>query len=192
MSFLDLPFEELLSRTAAKEPAPGGGSVAAMTTAFAAALVAMAARFASAQMAEGPAMAERADALRHRAGRLAEEDAAAYGEVLAAYRLPREPDGRGRAARVRATLLRATEVPLQVAEVAAEVAGAGARLARDGNPNLAGDAVTAVLLADAAARSAAGLVHTNVEAGKLGDDLVRRVEAYVAAAAEAARALGPA
>jgi formiminotetrahydrofolate cyclodeaminase len=50
-------------------------------------------------------------------------------------------------------------------EIAADVAGMAAVLAAGGNPNLRGDAVTAALLAEAGAWSAACLVEINVGAG---------------------------
>ncbi len=53
-------------------------------------------------------------------------------------------------------------MPLEIAEVAAEVADLGQRLARDGNPNLRLDAVAGVLLASAAANAAALLVAENL------------------------------
>ncbi len=49
----------------------------------------------------------------------------------------------------------AAAVPMQVVEVAAQVAQVAAYLAREGNPNLRGDAITAAALAEAGARAAA-------------------------------------
>jgi hypothetical protein len=66
-----------------------------------------------------------------------------------------------------------------------------ARLAGKGNPNLRGDSISAALLAEAAARSAACLVDINVTLGGLGNDPSRRAaEAVAAARAAAYRAMG--
>jgi len=137
---------------AARTPAPGGGAVAAVTAASAAALVAMAARFAD--ESAGPA-----EALRARLEPLADADAAAYTEVLAAYRLP--ADDPTRRTRITDALATATEVPRQVAAAATEVAALAERLVADGNPNLVGDARVGQLLARAAAEAATALVEIN-------------------------------
>jgi methenyltetrahydrofolate cyclohydrolase len=174
-SFLDL--------VAAREPAPGGGAAAAMTAALAAGLVAMAARFSDARLPSAADAARQADELRTRAAALADQDAAAYGAVLEAYRLPNDGDGAERRDRIAAALYRAATVPLEIAEIAAQAAGLAAGLAAGGNPNLRGDALAAAHLAEAAARSAAALVDINVGLGRLPGELSRRAAAAVAACA---------
>ncbi len=193
-SYLDQPLGHFLDGLASRSPAPGGGAAAATAVAMAAGLVGMAARFSGEGMEGAADQAARADALRERAAPLAGRDAEAYGQVVAAYRLPREPDPEARRERIRETLRAAAEVPAEVAEVAAEVADAAARLLREGNPNLAGDAVTGLLLAEASARSAARLVRFNVESGDLDSDLDRnlaeRADRCVRAAAECVQQAG--
>lgn len=159
--YLAWPLGRFLDELASGEPTPGGGAAAALAVALGAGLVAMAARFSSAQVADAPALAAQADALRARVAPLAQADAAAYTEVLAAYAGPRGP---GRADRIRAALAEAAAVPRAVAQVAAQVVELADRLAREGNPNLRGDAVAAAVLADAGARVAAQLVDINTAA----------------------------
>jgi formiminotetrahydrofolate cyclodeaminase len=134
-----------LDEVAARTPAPGGGAVAAMTAASAAALVSMAARFSSA-----PEVAEAGDSLRARLVALAAADAAAYTEVLSTRGAARQE-----------ALRRATEVPREIASVSSEVAGLAGRLAAEGNPRLHGDARVAELIAGAAATAAGVLVDIN-------------------------------
>jgi methenyltetrahydrofolate cyclohydrolase len=186
---------EFLDLLAARVPAPGGGSAAAVTCALAAGLVAMAARFSDAEFPGAADVARQADQVRERAAGLADQDAAAYQAVLDAYRLPRDGDGDGggggaeRRRRIEAALRGAAEVPLEIAEIAAQVAGLAAQVAAGGNPNLRGDTVTAAHLAEASARSAAALVDINVALGRLAGDLSWRAASAVAAAqAAAARA----
>lgn len=136
----------------------------------------MAARFSDGLHAAGE-VAARGDELRARALELADADADAYGAVLQAYRMPKEPDGDGRRARIRDALGAAADVPLDIALCAEQVGDLAARLARDGNPNLRGDAVTAAYLAEAAARSAVCLVELNVTLGGLGTGRVERAGA---------------
>ena len=174
--------DRFLERLAAGEPAPGGGSAAAVTAAMAAGLVAMAARLAGGRVDDADDIARVADGLRRRALALADEDSAAYTAVLDAYRRlgDEDPDRRRRA--IRAALEAATAVPLEVAGLAAEAAVLGARLVEAGNPNLEGDTNAAVQLGGAAARAAARLVEINVRQGDLGGDWCERAAAHVARA----------
>ena len=184
-SSLDQPVRQFLDEVAARTPAPGGGGAAALTGALAAGLVAMAARFSAAQLPGAGELAGRADQLRHRAAELVDEDAEAYGSVLDAFALPRADEQRG--ARIREALERAAAIPQEMTEIAAQVAEMAAQLAAGGNPNLRGDSISAALLAEASARSAACLVDINVALGNLGDDLSRRAAGALAAAHIAAR-----
>jgi methenyltetrahydrofolate cyclohydrolase len=107
--------------------------------------------------------ADRARAARVRALELAEIELHAYEPVLEALRLPR--DDPQRAERVDAARARASESPLAVAGVGAELAELAADLAVTGNQNLAGDAIAGALLAEAAAQAAARLVAINLTDG---------------------------
>lgn len=144
---------------AARTPAPGGGSSAACACAVAASLVEMVAAFTP----DRNQAAERAGELRARALELAEIELHAYEPVLEALRLPRED--LDRAARISAAREQASQSPLEIARVGAEVAELSAELARTGNPNLAGDAIAAALLAEASAQAAARLVTINLTDG---------------------------
>jgi formiminotetrahydrofolate cyclodeaminase len=185
-SFLDQPVRQFLDQVAARAPAPGGGSSAAMAGALAAGLVAMAARFSGELLPDAEELAGRADELRRRAAELVDQDAQAYGRVLDAFALPGGGTGQ-REQRARAALQRAAEVPAEMTEIAAQVAGMAARLARAGNPNLRGDSISAALLAEASARCASALVDINVALGNLSGDLSHRAARNLAAAHAAAR-----
>ena len=95
---------------------------------------------------------EEADTIRREALRLAEEDTVAYAAVLDAFRADHNGEVERRRA-VRAALSEAIDVPLAVVERGHRVAKLGVPVALDGNPNLRGDAITGVHLADAAART---------------------------------------
>jgi methenyltetrahydrofolate cyclohydrolase len=142
--------ETVLEAVAQATPAPGGGTSAAITAALAAALVEMAARLGSADEA-----AEQASALRAQALRLAEEELTSYGPVLEA----RTPADRTTA------LDAASEPPAQIAEAAADVAELGIEVGGASSPAVRGDALTGVVLAEAAASAAARLVEINVGSG---------------------------
>jgi formiminotetrahydrofolate cyclodeaminase len=144
------PLEEFLSDVAAATPAPGGGSSAAVTAALAGALVEMAARLASSDHS-----AEQAAALRARALMLAQEEMSSYTPVLEA----RDEHERELA------LAAASEPPAQIAEAAAEVAELGVEVAASASDAVRGDALTGVVLAEAAASAAFRLVEINVGSG---------------------------
>jgi formiminotetrahydrofolate cyclodeaminase len=144
------PLRRFLDAVAEATPAPGGGSSAAVTAALAGALVEMAARLASEDHA-----ADRVGELRGRALRLAEEELSSYAPVFEA----RDDHERELA------LAAASEPPAQIAETAAEVAELGAEVAASASEAVRGDALTGVVLAEAAASAAFRLVEINVGAG---------------------------
>ena len=146
------PLEEYLASVADATPAPGGGSSAAVAAALAAALVEMAAGLASSDP-----VADQARALRARALRLAQEELSSYAPVLEAR------DDRER----QLALAAASEPPAQIAEVAAEVAELGVEVSRSASAAVRGDALTGVVLAEAAASAAFRLVEINVGAGSV-------------------------
>jgi formiminotetrahydrofolate cyclodeaminase len=166
---LQEPVERFLDRIASAEPAPAGGSVAAVAVAMAAGLVAMAARLAH-EWPKADEVVDRAEALRSKMTTLALADEDAYAKVIEALRLP--PDSPSRDAEVAAALSGAADVPLAVAEAAAEVAVLAGLVAQEGNDRLRGDALVAAELAEAGARGAAELVAINL-AGRE-DPRVRR------------------
>ncbi len=190
-SYLDRGLGEFLDLVASRQPAPGGGAAAAVTVSLAASLVAMAARFSADHLDDSEALVDAAEELRSRAAGLADDDARAYGAVIAAYSSARHGEtGVGRA-RTRAALTRAAEVPLDIAELGAQAARLAALLVMNGKRDIRGDASTALLLAEAATRSAASLVAINVEAGGGDAELVRRATVSVVATEQATGRAGP-
>lgn len=163
--YLSLPLGRFLGLVASGEAAPGGGATAAVTVALAAGLSSMAARFSADHLTDAYLLADRAESLRVEVAPLARADAEAYGRVLEAYRTPRERDPEERREHIRAALSDAADVPLAIAEAGAEVAEVAARLAEEGNPNLKGDALAAVLLAEAGVRAATNLAEINLSSG---------------------------
>jgi len=166
--------DAFLAAVAERTPAPGAGAAAAAGCGLGAALAEMAARFGGLAPEASQAAALRAEALR-----LGDEDLTAYVPVLEAQRLPREDPARP--ARLRAAASAAAEVPLAIAEAAAEVAGLARDVARDGKPGLRGDALAGADLAAGAARAAARLVEINLHDAP-GDDRAARARSAAARA----------
>jgi len=142
----------------------------------------MAARLSTGQLSAAPELADQADASRRRVAPLARADAESYGRVLEAYREPED-----RTSRVRDALSGAADVPLAVAEAGSEVAAIASRLVKEGNPNLEGDAMAAVLLAGAGVRAAAKLVQINLSSANVDDDRLRRANSLADNTAAAVR-----
>jgi formiminotetrahydrofolate cyclodeaminase len=172
---LQEPVDQFLDRIASAESAPAGGSVAAVAVAMAAGLVAMAARLAH-EWPKAGEVVEQAESLRSKLATLALADEDAYAKVTEALRL--SPESPSRAAQLEAALSGAADVPLAVAEAAAEVAVLAALVAHEGNDRLRGDALVAAELAEAGARGAAELVAINL-AGR-DDPRVRRAQELAA------------
>ena len=128
---------------------------------------------------------QKAGELRARALELAEVELHAFEPVLESLRLPREDPQR--ADRVAAARAEASQSPLAIARLGAELAELAAELAHSGNPNLAGDAIAGALLAEAAAQAAARLVRINLTDGPEVDEAT---ELAARALAARERALG--
>jgi methenyltetrahydrofolate cyclohydrolase len=183
---------DLLDDVAAATPAPGGGTSAAITCALAAGLLEMTAEFGArrtdarrpnAEKALGE-IGRRAVALRAEALELAERELTSYAPVLEALRLPAVEPGRQR--QLDAALSEASEAPLALALVAAELAELSLDAQRAGTGHLHGDALTCLLLAEAACQTAARLVDINL--GSHPDDPRRREAKGARRRASAARA----
>jgi formiminotetrahydrofolate cyclodeaminase len=188
MALLDRSLRELLDDVAARGRTPGGGSVAALVTALAAALLAKIARTSTA-WPDSSGVAAQAESLRDRAAPLAQATAEEYEAALQAREDEGESGERRDFALGRA-YARAAEPPLQIARAAADVAELAVVVARNGDPAFHADAVIAALLAAGAASSAAELVGVNLTASAR-DERVReavRLAESAARAAEEARA----
>ena len=149
-----------LEEVAAGTPTPGGGSVAAVVGALAAALGEMVAnltlgrtKYADAESSLGPGRV-RLTALRTALLEAAAADEAAYQSYRDAASLPRssEREKSERTVAMQRALVTATDVPLGVAHSLHEVAKILQSMASDGNPHVRSDAAFGALLAEAALR----------------------------------------
>jgi len=152
-------FLEELSSAA---PAPGGGSVAALSGAMAASLVSMVCnltigkeKFAKDEQ-EVKAALQGALKLREELLSFIDADVAAYQAVIACYRLPKgtSEEKFARKEQLQAALKRANEVPYRTAEACFRVLTLNRRLPQIGNPNAVSDIAVSVNLAEAALQSA--------------------------------------
>ena len=182
---LDRDVRFLLEAIADEQPTPGGGSVAALVTAMAAALIVMATRR-SPDWPEAKGIRAQASALAARAAPLAQQDADAYESALrslAGDSAETRPEARDFA--LGNALAKAAHIPLAIAAIAADVAELASTVAEAGDQSVRADAAAAAALAQAAARAAANVVAVNLTV--TADDVrVQHAEQLAAAAASAA------
>lgn len=168
----DQSIQAFLDLLAGPSATPGGGSAAALMGALGAALVSMVANLTlgkpkyQAVEEDMGALLARAEILRERLTGAIEDDVAAFGQVMAAYRLPKETeaDRARRQLAVQSALKAATETPLRCARLCAEVIELCRRAAEQGNANLITDAGVGVLAAHAALKACALNVAANLNA----------------------------
>lgn len=170
MMLTELKIDQFLQELASSSPAPGGGSVAALSGSLGAALVAMVCRL----TVDKPKYADvseelrgilsEAEQLRQRLEDLVELDTEAFNGVMAAFRLPKETEDQRhqRSSAIQEATRRATEVPLEVLSVSARVLELSQVVAAKGNVNSVSDAGVAAEMARAGARGAALNVQINL------------------------------
>ena len=168
---------ELAELISSADAVPASGWVAGVSASFAAALIAKAASRSDGWSDSAGARAQAID-LRDRLLSLAAQDARAYEAALAALE-------RGDST-IAPALFVAAEVPLALAEAAADVALLAADATERADGASRADAAAAAALAAGAARAAAKLVEINLST-QPGDERIAAAERAVETADDAAR-----
>jgi formiminotetrahydrofolate cyclodeaminase len=176
MSLTDKSITAFLDELSSDAPAPGGGSVAALSGALGAALVSMVCNLTLDKKGYEDVQGEikdllaQSEALRAKLAGLLEKDVQAYTGYSKAAKMPRGTDEEKAERQVvmLAALKVATDVPLSIAEAAVKVMDLCMPAAEMGNKWAVSDAGVAVLMAEAALRSAALNVLINL--GTLKDE----------------------
>ena len=158
----DATVRGFLRDLASRAPAPGGGSVAALSGALGAALCAMVSALThekkghEASRDEMEAMAVKAHGLLKSFIQAVDDDTAAFNKLMDAMGLPKgdEAAAKARQAAILSATKAATLEPLGVLEKQAAVLDCAALAEKKGNPNAASDAGVAGLMARAAALGA--------------------------------------
>lgn len=166
MKLVDMTITQFTDTLASDAPAPGGGSVAALCGAQAAALVAMVCRLTIgkpkyAEFEENcKAVLEKAEALKEKLIHQIDEDTEAYNKVSAAFKLPKaeEEEKKARSAAIQEATIYATEVPYNTMVMAKEVLELAQAIDGKSNPNTASDLGVAVSCAKTAIKGG----HLNV------------------------------
>jgi formiminotetrahydrofolate cyclodeaminase len=184
--FIGKTVEQFLDELASKAPVPGGGSVSALSGALAAGLVTMVCDLTIGKKRYADVEDEireyrvQAEALRSRLQELLQADVEVYGQLAAAYKLPRETDEEqaDRYAAIQEATVEATKVPLEIAEIAAKVVVLSGPVAEKGSKVAVSDAGIAALLGEAAVHSA--LLNVQINLATLDDEyFIREVRGRV-------------
>src|SRR5436190_7320426 len=151
---IDKSVRDLISALASSDPTPGGGSAAALASSVGAALLTMVTglpKTRSGADEDRAALAEAASALagiREQLTHAIDADAAAYDQVVHAYKLPKasEEDKAARTTAVQAALREATAVPLGVMRLSAQALDVAKTVAAHGHPGASSDVGVAIAL----------------------------------------------
>lgn len=182
----ELTVKDFLNKVAGSDPVPGGGSIAALNGAIAAALAAMVANLTIGKKNYADCeelmkqIAERAAGLKEEFVADVDRDSEAYDRVFACFKMPKATDEEkaARSAAIQEATKFAAQVPMEVARRAYGLMDTIAQVARKGNQNAVTDACVAMM----AARSAvlAALMNVRINLGSLKDKefaLAMQVEA---------------
>jgi len=175
LSLTDKPLRDLLVAFASPDPTPGGGSASAVASAIGASLLMMVAGLPKTRTgsdAERTMLAGAAAALAGLQQQLTEAvdlDAAAYDQVVAAFKLPKGSEGEqtARKAAIQRAMRGATDVPLGVMRLSAMALKQAEAVAAHGHRAASSDVGVAVGLIGAGFRGARLNVEINL--GSLSD-----------------------
>jgi methenyltetrahydrofolate cyclohydrolase len=170
MKLTDHRFTDLLTAFRSPEPAPGGGSAAALAGAVGASLLAMVAGLpkpraaATEEVGRLSVAGARCVALSEGLAALVDRDSEAYLQVVAAFRLPKgtEQEKTDRTLRIQEGLRMATGVPLDVMRACAAAIDQAAVVAAFGNRNASTDVQVGLELLGAGLRGARLNVDVNL------------------------------
>jgi len=188
---VNMRVNEFVDTTASDQPAPGGGSVAALCGALGAALGAMDGNLSANKRGwEGKTeffsdLAVQAQSLKKDLLGLVDEDTAAFNKIMDAFGLPKdsEADKKVRAAAIESASQYATETPFRTMEKAYACVPMLKEMVEKGNPNCLSDAAVGLICIKTAVRGA--YFNVQINAGGLkdrsfADDIVAKAKALLA------------
>jgi formiminotetrahydrofolate cyclodeaminase len=165
-----------LSETASSSPAPGGGSIAALSGALGTALSSMVCNLTigkekykdvEEKIKEILAKSEK---LRKELTILIDEDTKAFNDVIKAFRMPKETDEhkKKRSNAIQEGYKTAAQVPLKTAQICTKILDIAKVLAEKGNQNSITDAAVSALMAKAGVESA--ILNVRINLGSIKDE----------------------
>ena len=168
------PISSFLSELGSSSPAPGGGSVAALSGSLAAALDSMVCQLTIGKknyenvQDDISKLSHQVEKLQKRLTALIDEDTNAFNDVMASFKMPKETEEqkKKRSQAIQKGYKKAAEIPLKTAQTAKEVLHLSIDIAKKGNTNSITDAGVAALLGYAAVHAAALNVEINLSSIK--------------------------
>jgi len=192
LSTIARPFVDTVAATT---PTPGGGSVAALVGALAAALTQMVAGLTIGRKKyldvsdQAAQILDEAESLRRELTAAIEEDAASFEVILSVFR-NKELSEEEKATALEAATVHAGEVPLRVARLSRDASKLAKTIATIGNVNAATDAAVGTIMARAAVHGAGLNVRVNsvnLKNRELAGQWAIEVESLIAEAEELAQ-----
>jgi glutamate formiminotransferase/formiminotetrahydrofolate cyclodeaminase len=171
-----LSIKGFLSETASSSPAPGGGSVAALSGALGTALSSMVCNLTIGKEKYKDAEEEikevlaKSEKLRKELTILIDEDTKAFNDVIKAFRMPKETDEqkKKRSNAIQEGYKTAAQVPLKTAQTCTKILDIAKVLAEKGNQNSITDAAVSALMAKAGVESA--ILNVRINLGSIKDE----------------------
>ena len=153
---------DFVNETASESPAPGGGSVSALSAALGVALGSMVANLSAEkrgwedQLNVFSGWAEKAQEIKKELLYLVDEDTNAFNKIMDSFQLPKNTDDEKsiRSSAIEAASIYATEIPLKTMKVAYSGIGILKYMVEHGNPNSITDAGVGLLCVKTAVRGA--------------------------------------
>ena len=159
-----------LDEVASSSPAPGGGSVAALSGALGAALSSMVCNLTRGKQGyetvqdEIREILEKSEGLRKDLTDLIDKDTDAFNEVMKALKMPKETEDQKEQRRnaIQTTFKQAAEVPLETARKCVQILDVAHIVAVKGNKNSISDAAVSALMAQTGVQAAMMNVRINL------------------------------
>ncbi|WP_296328376.1 cyclodeaminase/cyclohydrolase family protein [uncultured Acidaminococcus sp.] len=175
MELKKMTVEGFVQETSSSSPAPGGGSIAALNAASAAALIEMVAHLTigkekyAAVETEMKEVAEKAASLKNQFLALIDEDSNAFNKIMAAFKMPKGSDEEKavRSKAIQEATKGAALVPFKVGETANELFALADAVITRGNTNAVTDGAVAAMNARAAVRGA--FLNVKINLGSIKD-----------------------
>lgn len=178
--------KDFLDKTASKDPVPGGGSIAALSSALSASLTAMVANLTvgkekyadvNDEMAE---IVKKAEIRKSEFVQLIDKDANSFDSVIQAFKMPKKTDEEKklRTEAIQDGMKYAAKVPLGIAIDASKLFDIIEVIVKKGNKNAVTDGLVAAMMARTAIKSALYNVKINLSSIK-DEDFVEELSAQV-------------
>jgi len=175
-----------LSELASSSPAPGGGSVAALSGSLGAALSSMVCnltvgkeKYADVQE-EIKEVLKKSEQLRKKLTKLIDEDTEAFNDVMKAFKMPKETEEqkKKRSAAIQEGYKTAAAVPLETANTCEKILDVAMVVAKKGNQNSITDSAVSALMAQAGVETA--ILNVKINLGSIKDEkFVKKISSEI-------------